>query len=69
MTLYSVMPMEQVWEGVWSGFPQLREVIKDGMLMQVEPLEDGNARIIRLLHCPLNCYLDPSLSPGSIITM
>ncbi|WP_410510882.1 YlzJ-like family protein [Paenibacillus sp. BR2-3] len=67
MTLYTVMTMDQVWEGAYSGSPPLRELSMGGMLMQVEPLEEGRARIVRLLHCPLNRYLDPGLSPGAII--
>ncbi|HBS47336.1 MAG TPA: hypothetical protein DEA91_27920 [Paenibacillus sp.] len=39
------------------------------MLMQVEPMEEGRARIVRLLDCPLERYLDPSFSPGAIITL
>ncbi|KGE17465.1 YlzJ-like family protein [Paenibacillus wynnii] len=67
MTLYTVMPMEQVWEGAWNVSPQLLELQQGGMLMQVEPLEHGRARIVRLINCPLNCYLNPALSPGAII--
>jgi len=67
MTLYTVMPMDQVWEGTWNVSPQLHELRQGGMLMQVEPLENGRAKIVRLLHCPLKCYLDPALSPGAII--
>lgn len=67
MTMYTVMAMDQVWEGAWNGFPQLREFKKEGMLMQVELLDEGLARIVRLLDCPLDRYLDPALAPGVII--
>lgn len=69
MTLYTVMAMEQVWEGAFSNYVATREVMVQGMLMQVEPMEDGRARIVRLLDCPLNRYLDSSFSPGAIITL
>jgi hypothetical protein len=69
MTIYTVMPMEQVWEGaLQTGAGQL-EVTYQGMLMQVEPLEEGRARIVRLLNCPLASYLDESLAPGAIISL
>ncbi|MFF2908618.1 YlzJ-like family protein [Paenibacillus sp. NPDC057934] len=69
MTLFTVMPMEQVWEGaLTTGSGQL-EVHYQGMLMQVEPLDEGRARIVRLLNCPLASYLDSSLAPGAIISL
>lgn len=69
MTLYTVMPMEQVWEGVFSNLTMTREVVVQGMLMQVEPLEEGRARVVRLLDCPLERYLDSAYSPGAIISL
>lgn len=67
MTMYTVMPMDQVWEGVWNAPTDLQELSREGMLMQVEPLDQGRARIVRLLNCPLNRYLDPAFAPGAII--
>jgi len=67
MTLYTIMSMDQVWEGAWNASPPLREISRNGLVMQVEPLDEGRARIVRLLQCPLHCYLDPALSPGAII--
>lgn len=69
MTLYTVMPMEQVWEGAFNTMPVTREVNVQGMLMQVESLEDGRARIVRLLDCPLERYLDSAYAPGAIISL
>lgn len=69
MTLYTVMPLEQVWEGALNNMIITREVTVQGMLMQVEPLEDGRARVIRLLDCPLERYLDSAYSPGAIISL
>ncbi|WP_379151495.1 YlzJ-like family protein [Paenibacillus sp. sgz5001063] len=68
MTLYTVIPIEQVYEGSVSFVQPLEEVSIQGMLMQVEPLERGQARIVRLLDCPLEKYLDPAYSPGAIIS-
>lgn len=69
MTLYTVMPMEHVWEGALNISSTSREVNYQGVLMQVEPLEEGRARIVRLLNSPLSCYLDSAMSPGTIITL
>lgn len=68
MILYSVVPMEQVFEGAINSGQPLQEVSVQGMLMQVELMERGQARIIRLLDCPLQSYLDPAFSPGAIIS-
>ncbi|WNS44846.1 YlzJ-like family protein [Paenibacillus sp. MMS20-IR301] len=69
MTFYTVLPMEQVFEGALSYAQPLQEVSIQGMLMQVEPLEGGQARIVRLLQCPLHKYLDAAYSPGSMIQL
>lgn len=68
MTIYSVMPAELLWEGYApSSPPQLKEISRGGLLLQVEPLEEGKAKIVRLLNGPLNAYLDDAWAPGSII--
>ncbi|AIQ69366.1 YlzJ-like family protein [Paenibacillus graminis] len=68
MTLYTVIPLEHVFEGAVSFMEPLEEVSFQGLLLQVEPLDRGRARIVRLLDCPLEKYLDPAFSPGAIIS-
>lgn len=68
MTLYTILPMEQVFEGAFSYAQTLQEVTIQGMLMQVEPLGGGQAKIVRLLQCPLHKYLDAAFFPGSVIS-
>lgn len=67
MTLYTILPMEQVFEGALSYVQPVQEVSIQGMLMQVEPIGGGQARIVRLLQCPLDRYLDAAYSPGAVI--
>ncbi|WP_150267780.1 YlzJ-like family protein [Paenibacillus tepidiphilus] len=67
MTMYTVLPMEQVLAGVIQSPAPCREVSFQGVLMQVEPLEGGQARVVRLLQCPLEKYLDPAFAPGAIV--
>lgn len=67
MTLYTVMPMEMVWEGMWKEPEVLAEVRVNGLLMQVQPLESRRGIIVRLLDCPLEAYLNPSYEPGQVI--
>ncbi|AKG35160.1 YlzJ-like family protein [Paenibacillus durus] len=68
MILYSVISADQVWEGAIKASPPFREVTVQGIVMQVEPLDEGRARIVRLLQCPLHRYLEPGLAPGQIIS-
>ncbi|MFD1774439.1 YlzJ-like family protein [Paenibacillus rhizophilus] len=68
MILYSVISADQVWEGAIQAPPSYVEVTVQGILMQVEPLDEGRARIVRLLNCPLRRYLEPGLAPGQIIS-
>ncbi|MET3207759.1 UNVERIFIED_CONTAM: hypothetical protein ABIC26_000695 [Paenibacillus sp. PvR008] len=67
MTLYTVMPMEMVWEGMWKEAEAFAEVRVDGLLMQVQPLESRRGIIVRLLDCPLETYLNPRYEPGQVI--
>lgn len=39
------------------------------MLMQVELLDGGQAKVVRLLQCPLDKYLDAAFSPGAIVQL
>jgi hypothetical protein len=44
-----------------------REIRVEGILMEVEPLAEDQAKIVRLLECGLQDYLNPRYTPGSII--
>lgn len=67
MTLYTSMPLEVVLDGFNSKEPNVYEVWVEGIHMQVEPLAPGIGRLVRLLQCELNDYLNPQLSPGAVI--
>ena len=69
MTLYTILPMEQVFEGALGYAQTLQEVSFRGMLMQVEPLGGGQARIVRLLECPLDNYLNAAYAPGAVVQL
>ena len=69
MTFYTILPMEQVFEGALSYTPPVQEMTIQGMLMQVELLDGGQAKVVRLLQCPLDKYLDAAFSPGAIIQL
>lgn len=68
MIWYSVMPFDPT--GMLLGDQAAvmsREIRVDGILMEVEPMAEGQAKIVRLLDCGLQDYLDPRYAPGSII--
>ncbi|ASA22202.1 YlzJ-like family protein [Paenibacillus donghaensis] len=69
MIFYTVMPMEEIWEGAIHTSAPTMEVSVAGVVMEVEPLEQGRGRIVRLLQCPLDSYLNPALSPGAVVSL
>lgn len=67
MTIYTNMPLEVVLEGFNEKMELHQEVWVNGIRMQVAPVAPGIGKIVRLLDCSLHDYLNPSLSPGSIV--
>lgn len=68
MTLYTMMPMELVLQGYDDGREETVEVTARGIRMQVVPVAPGMGRIVRLLECKLDDYLDQGLTPGTIVS-
>lgn len=67
MTIYTNMPLELVLEGFHDEMEQLQEIWSKGVKMQVLPVAPGMGKIVRLLECSLDDYLNPNLTPGTII--
>jgi hypothetical protein len=67
MTLYTIIPEEKVFEGYENYNPEYLEVDINGVAMQVEMVSGSQARIVRLLSCNANDYLNPSYTPGSML--
>lgn len=67
MTLHTTMPLELVLQGIDEKIEPMQEVWARGVRMQVIPVAPGMGRIVRLLDCSLHDYLEPTLSPGTII--
>ncbi|MBD0380296.1 YlzJ-like family protein [Paenibacillus sedimenti] len=67
MILYSVIPMEDVFQGMDSFAPNYMEISHQGVMMQVEPISGFQARIVRLLSCNPQDYLKEQYTPGSVI--
>lgn len=67
MTLYTIMPMDVIWEGSFKEPETTVEIVIERILMQVMPIDHSSAQIVRLLNCSLNDYLNPLYAPGQMI--
>ncbi|WP_438448280.1 YlzJ-like family protein [Gorillibacterium sp. sgz5001074] len=67
MTIHSIIPEETIFEGYDTFQPQYMELSLNGISMQVEMVEGGQARIVRLLSCDANDYLNPAYAPGNLL--
>ncbi|MHA7963091.1 YlzJ-like family protein [Paenibacillus sp. CAU 1782] len=67
MTLYTTMPLELVLQNKEEERDEFLEVWSGGIRMQVVPVAPGVGRVVRLLECRLDDYLDPQYTPGSLI--
>ncbi|THF78432.1 YlzJ-like family protein [Cohnella fermenti] len=67
MILYTCMPLDRVMEGWENGPGPLLEIEQAGMTMLLSPVSPGVGRLVRLVSAPLDAYLNPGYSPGSLI--
>jgi hypothetical protein len=67
MTIYTNMPLELVLEGLHDEVEKVQEVWANGVKMQVMPVAPGMGKIVRLIECGLDDYLNPNLMPGTIV--
>ncbi|MCU6707163.1 YlzJ-like family protein [Paenibacillus sp. J5C_2022] len=67
MMLHTTMPLEMVLQGLEDAQEHFQEVTVQGIRMQITPVAPGIGKIVRLLDCSLNDYLNPELTPGSYI--
>lgn len=67
MTIYSIIPDEKIFEGYENFVPEYLELSVNGISMQVEMVGGSRARIVRLLSCNANDYLNPAYTPGNLL--
>lgn len=67
MTIHSIIPMEVIFAGMEQQTYDYVNVIVEGVSMQVERVGVNQARIVRLLSCRPNDFLNPAYMPGSLI--
>ncbi len=65
--LYTVVPLELIWEGIEDETVDNIEIpIENGSLI-VEPLSLNHAKIVRVISSNPQVFLDPLLQPGKTI--
>ncbi len=67
MTLYTSMPLELVLDGIGNDPAPMVEVSRGGLTMLLAPVAPGVGRVVRLVSAPLDYYLLPEYSPGSLV--
>ncbi len=68
MIIYSVVPPEQIFDGLENHHPQYKEVkLSNGATMIVEPVSLTEGKIVRLISPRAEDYLNPRYTPGNRI--
>jgi hypothetical protein len=67
MIIYSIIPMEVIFTGMEQQTYDYVEVTVGGISMQVEILGVNQAKIVRLLSCRPDDFINPAYTPGTII--
>ncbi|MEW9697660.1 YlzJ-like family protein [Paenibacillus sp. SI8] len=67
MIHYSVIPMEDIFQGMDTYVPNYLEISHQGVMMQIEPISGYQARIVRLFSCNPQDYLKEQYAPGTVI--
>ncbi len=67
MTLYSIVPEDQVLAGLDDMKSVTQHIEMNGITMEVEPLNAQQAKIVRIYSSNVQDYLNPNHTPGQII--
>jgi hypothetical protein len=68
MILYSIIPTEVIYQGFDQLNPQYEDIVMDGCSMQIERINENQAKIVRLYSVNPQDYLNTQFSPGTILT-
>jgi hypothetical protein len=69
MILYTVLPLEDVYDGLEEEIPPTTHMVRNGVLMEVEMCGDFEAKVVRVISSNPNDYLAADNQPGSILRM
>ncbi|KZE82228.1 hypothetical protein AV654_09265 [Paenibacillus elgii] len=67
MIHYSILPLETVYEGIEEMKSSTVDIVMNGVRMQVEPVNAQQAKIVRLISCNPQDFLNPQYAPGRMI--
>ncbi|NDI33330.1 YlzJ-like family protein [Chengkuizengella sediminis] len=66
MIMYSIVPLDDIFDGIENNEPN-QEIELNGVIMQVQPMNAYQAKVVRLISPNPQDYLNPAYSPGQII--
>lgn len=67
MIMYSIVPSEQIFEGIDNEQEPIEEISISGILMQVQPISSRQAKIVRIISPNPQDFLNPAYAPGEMI--
>lgn len=67
MTIYSPIPLDQIFDRYDKVEEPLQEIQCNGITMEVRPLNENSAQIVRLISSDPQHFLNPQLQPGTRI--
>ena len=69
MILYTVLPLEDVLDGIDEDPIPTMMISVNGIDLEVEQLEGFEARVVRVLSTDPEHYLSPYCQPGTVINL
>ncbi|WP_219836718.1 YlzJ-like family protein [Paenibacillus sp. R14(2021)] len=67
MTIYTMMPLELVFDGIHEQPGPYVSIQVGNVHLQIEAVSPGIGRVVRLLDGPLDAFLRPEFTPGTLI--
>jgi hypothetical protein len=69
MMFYTIAPIESLFPELYADERQFVLIERGNIQMQVEPIDGGQGRIIRLISTDPAHYLQPALQPGMLVDL
>jgi hypothetical protein len=67
VTIYSPMPPEKIYAGMQKDAEPFQEILVNGVIMQIQPINPTQAKIVRIISPNPQDYLNPAYAPGQVI--
>jgi len=69
MIFYTITPVDELFDEMFSTERQIVEIQRGSLQMQVEPVGGTHGRIVRLLSTEPEDYLQPAWQPGMLVNL